>query len=187
MEKLKICINPGHGDFDSGAIGHNGTLEKNINLFIAVPLAVELQKLGHKVFLTRQSDKMTAKTVNEDLKHIVDTANNEKCDLLISIHQNSAENVKASGTETFCYLKNRQGVTLSNAVQKFTTSFFKSLDRGIKDGSNLYVIRHSNMTSILIEVLFLSNPREEKILNDKAKLMVYAKGLAAIVNANFKL
>ena len=54
-EKI-ILIDPGHGGIDGGAISKNGTVEKEINLSIALKLRDSLEDRGYKVFMTRDSD-----------------------------------------------------------------------------------------------------------------------------------
>ena len=55
-EKI-ILIDPGHGGIDGGAISKNGTVEKDINLDIALKLRESLEDKGYKVFMTRECDK----------------------------------------------------------------------------------------------------------------------------------
>lgn len=178
---MKICINPGHGGFDSGAVGTAGLKEKNANLAIALLVGSQLMGMGHEVIFTRRSDEMPQKTVLSDLKNIVSAADNNKCDYLISIHQNAADNIHAGGTETFCNLNNPKGKKLAKAIQDYTVKYAKRADRGVKDGRELYVIKRSKTTTILVEVLFISNQQEEKMLMSNSWLTGYAKGLAGVI------
>ena len=73
-EKI-ILIDPGHGGIDGGAISKNGTVEKEINLSIALKLRDSLEDKGYKVFMTRDSDiglyengKSIKEKKREDLK-----------------------------------------------------------------------------------------------------------------------
>jgi N-acetylmuramoyl-L-alanine amidase len=152
---MNMCINPGHGGFDSGAVGKSGLKEKDVNLKLALFLGKELTVLGNKITYTRTTDAIKQKTVIEDLENIVNVANNNKCDYLISLHENSADSAQAHGCEAFCNVKNIKGLKLATAIQNYTVQYTKSADRGIKNGTgkdgrggeSLYVIRHSNMTA----------------------------------------
>lgn len=56
-EKKIILIDPGHGGMDSGAVGKDGTLEKEINLDISKMLKEKLKKEGYEVIMTREEDE----------------------------------------------------------------------------------------------------------------------------------
>jgi N-acetylmuramoyl-L-alanine amidase len=92
----RVVIDPGHGGFDSGAVGPSGTKEKDVALDIAIRLYNHLNKEGRiKPFLTRTADyyvPLSARTA---------TANQHKADLFISIHINANERRAARGSETY--------------------------------------------------------------------------------------
>ena len=52
-----ILIDPGHGGIDGGAKSQSGTIEKDINLQIALKLRDNLEEKGYKVCMTRESDE----------------------------------------------------------------------------------------------------------------------------------
>ena len=80
---MKICIDPGHGGYDPGAVNHNvGVTEKALSLKIAALLGGELASRGYDVFFTRELDTFIP------LGFRTKIANNEKADLFISIHLN---------------------------------------------------------------------------------------------------
>jgi N-acetylmuramoyl-L-alanine amidase len=95
----RIVIDPGHGGAAAGAVGHNGTREKDVVLDVAILLGklIEEQLPDVKVFYTRTSD------VEVDLAQRGKLANQHKADLFISIHANSnkSRSESASGTETY--------------------------------------------------------------------------------------
>ena len=96
----KIVLDPGHGGKDPGAIGINGSTEKDIVLSIAKKLAVRLRKeMGVQVVLTRKDDRFVA------LENRTAIANAEDADLFISLHMNASPNGEAKGIETY-YLDN---------------------------------------------------------------------------------
>jgi len=91
-----IVLDPGHGGRDPGAIGADGTREKDIVLDIALRLGRMLERdLGVKVIYTRKTD------VFIPLHQRTKIANNVNGKLFISIHCNSHDNRRASGSETF--------------------------------------------------------------------------------------
>lgn len=91
-----ICIDPGHGGSDFGAVGRGGVKEKDITLSIAKKLKNRVErKLGLRVIMTRSSDVAVA------LDSRVSKANNQKAQLFLSIHINSSFRRSARGPETY--------------------------------------------------------------------------------------
>ena len=91
-----IVIDPGHGGADEGARGPEGTLEKDVTLSVARRLRTLLERrLGVRVILTRSGDTLVA------LDRRAAIANNDRADLLISLHANSALRDVATGAEVY--------------------------------------------------------------------------------------
>ncbi|OQY26825.1 MAG: hypothetical protein B6244_12620 [Candidatus Cloacimonetes bacterium 4572_55] len=91
-----IVIDPGHGGKDPGAIGPNGTYEKDITLDIAQQVVKQIEKeLGVRAVLTRTDDSFVS------LRKRTEMANRMNADLFISIHCNASPSPKAHGTETY--------------------------------------------------------------------------------------
>jgi N-acetylmuramoyl-L-alanine amidase len=156
-----IVVDAGHGGFDPGAIGVNGFEEKIPNLAIAREIAGLLADKKHKVLLTRSSDKFLS------LQQRVKFANNKNADLFVSIHANSFNNSQTGGVETYYNQSiNNQNRLLAEKIHDKLGRNLGIYDRGIKE-SNFYVIKYTNMPSALIEVAFLSNLREEKLLKSQ--------------------
>ena len=154
-------MDDGHGGFDPGAIGKNGLEEKVPNLAIAKEIARLLKEKGQKVLLTRSSDRFLS------LQRRVNFANNHRAELFISIHANSFNNPLTSGVETYYNeSKDNQNRFLAEKIHDKLGRNLGLKDRGLKD-SNFYVIKYTNMPSALVEVAFLSNQREERLLNTK--------------------
>ncbi len=91
----RVMIDAGHGGRDSGAIGPDGTREKDVTLAVAQKLAQDLKAQGLEVLLSRNDDRFVA------LEDRAAFANREKADLFISIHCNAARDRKLRGTETY--------------------------------------------------------------------------------------
>ncbi len=91
-----VVIDPGHGGRDPGAIGADGTFEKNITLAVAKSLRKELEKTGkYKVLLTREDDRTLR------LSDRVKFARAAKADLFVSLHADSLETGQASGASLY--------------------------------------------------------------------------------------
>lgn len=159
---MKICIDPGHGGYDPGAVGPSGVQEKDVTLAVSKLLAAQLQAAGVEVLLTRDSDAGPWDS-NSDLQKRCDIANQFGADLFISIHANAAANPSAVGTETYCYKFGGQGEQLAHAIQEQLVAALGRPDRGIKT-ANYYVLKRTNMVAVLAELAFISNPGEESLL-----------------------
>lgn len=186
---MKICIDPGHGGFDPGAVD-NGLREADITLNIALKMKQILIGRGEQVILTRESDVAPngAQNKRDDLIQRVKIANSYGADVFISIHINSFEDPRANGCETFYY--SAKGKELAVILQKEQLKVMKNRDRGVKF-ANFYVIKYTKMPSALAESGFLANPteaqkyRDENLLRALAEaysngLMVFLKGEKAI-------
>jgi len=91
-----VILDPGHGGDENGAMGAAGTLEKDITLAIARRLKAGLEsRLGVRVLLTREADE----TVPLDDRAAL--ANNNKGDLLISIHANASLRPEVAGAQIY--------------------------------------------------------------------------------------
>lgn len=176
-----IVLDPGHGGSDPGAIGPTGLQEKQVTLPIAEYLKSILEAKGAKVILTRTTDVDVygphASGVDE-LQARVNVANGNRADAFISIHINSFSNPNVGGIATYYFDGSDQSKKLASAVQGQIAehSGFNG-DRGIQPG-NLYVLRHSLMPSILVELGFISNPKEEKHLKEMSTRQEFANELA---------
>lgn len=166
-----IVIDPGHGGRDVGAIGINGSYEKDYTYLTAQVLEKELTFLGADVFLTRKEDEFVPLESRTALANALDT------DAFISIHYNSFPEVPSvAGIETFYY--HDQYETLANFVQEEIIKETDEVDRGVAY-KDLFVTRQTFKPGILLELGFISNPESEELL----KQTEYQKKIATgIVN-----
>lgn len=200
----KICIDPGHGGKDPGAIGPTGTREADVVLSVGLEVARLLEEQQALVKLTRSTDIMvpapdatatkTAPVDNEmsdellakeDLPNRVAIANRWPSDLFVSIHCNSAANAAANGTET--YIRNAETPAdrkLGAALQKRMLEECGLNDRHLRN-ANFYVIKNTNSPAALVELGFLSNAQEEKVLADPDMQKKFAKAIVAGINDFF--
>ncbi|MBP2634411.1 MAG: N-acetylmuramoyl-L-alanine amidase CwlD [Firmicutes bacterium] len=159
-----ICLDPGHGGSDSGAKGPTGTLEKDNTLAIALLLKEKLERNGATIVMTRDSDTPVACTADqEELSARVDVANHAEADLFICIHNDAFTSSTAAGTTTFHY-GDKESQKLASLVQQNLVEKLGTKNRGCRFAS-FYVLRYTNMPSILIEVAFISNIVEEMLLS----------------------
>jgi len=160
-----IVVDPGHGGSDTGAIGPRNVVEKNVTLAIARDLRKLLSDEGARVIMTRTSDRDVAYQGTSDIDELqarVDIANQAHADLFISIHADAFTEY-ASGTATYFYPGSNDD--LARFVQSSMVGQLKLFDRGFQP-NDYYVLKYTNMPAILTEVAFISNPKEEKLLNN---------------------
>ena len=159
MNKIKIYIDCGHGGNDSGAVnGRN--YESNIVLSVGLYLKKLLLETGKfEVKLSREND--TYKT----LEQRSNDANKWGADIFISLHCNSADNKSALGIETYCYKFKYRKLADSIHHSLIQDKLFIK-DRGVKEG-NFHVIRETKMSACLIELAFISNEQDLKLLQTK--------------------
>ena len=160
-----------NGGNDSGAIGITGLTESEVTLTIALKVADILKRHNINAILTRNKD------IRVELADRVKIANNNNADYFISIHCNSSSNPTACGTETYAYYSSIAGSKLATYVQNTLTNEIKLVDRGIKY-SDFYVLKNTNMPAILVEVAFISNLVEEKLLKSEEFLDKVRVGIA---------
>lgn len=154
----KIFIDVGHGGKDSGAV--NGKIfEKDIALSIALKLEKMLKTCGIETVMSRSTDVFV--TLQDRAK----LANNSNADLFVSIHVNSSIN-PAKGIETLVYSYRGSNKDVAQNVQDSLISATGTLDRGVKERPDLYVLSQTKMTAILIETGFIQT-EYEKLLSDK--------------------
>lgn len=179
---MRICIDPGHGQHDPGAVGLSGLYEKNVALNVALKLGKILQDGGYDVVYTRTNDQ-PGFPVNqtENLRRRVHIANTAQANLFVSVHCNSVCDRTAHGTETFVVGKGGQAERLADCIQVELIEATGLVNRGVKE-ANFLVLRETAMPAILVELAFISNPSEERLLRDPAwqdkAAMAIAQGIA---------
>jgi len=221
---LVIAIDAGHGGQDPGAMGMNGTREKDVTLAISRELARQINATpGLRAYLTRDRDLFLP------LPQRARLARAAKADMFISIHADAAENRNADGSSVYVlslkgassqrarWLANKEnssdligGVrlekannTLASVLLDLTQSGHMRASEeaadhvlsGLKrvgnnhkphvERANFAVLRTSDMPSMLVETAFISNPEEERRLNDPAFVRKIAGAVVDGVNTYF--
>jgi len=164
---MRVVIDCGHGGDETetsfGAKGVGETLEKNINLLVGGNLVFWLHKYGHEVKVTRKTD------IDVSLRERVEMANNWEADLFVSLHCNGNDDQSYEGIE--CYTS--KGHTAADTwAARFQNALLKAFpdhkDFAGKGPSeeNFYVLRNTVPPAVLIEIEFITNPKQEKFLNE---------------------
>lgn len=150
-------LDAGHCKFgaDTGATGC-GKKEEILTREVVNALSRILQKEGHKVVICN-IDK--ANSVRESLNYRVNKANNNNVDIFISIHFNAG-----GGKGTEIYTMGGKNIVQANRILNNLVDLGFT-NRGIKDGSNLCVVRKTNATAMLVEVCFIDNAKDMELYN----------------------
>lgn len=179
---MNICLNPGHGGRDSGAVGPTGLTEKDVALSITLGMECALLEMGHRVMPTRTDDRFIS------LPDICQMANDSKADLFLSIHANAATVAAAGGFEIWTSPGWTPADPWATAIWSSIRESFPLL-RGrmdMSDGdpdkeSKFYVLIHTAMPAVLIETAFISNESEERKLADPGWRLRMAGAIASAV------
>ncbi len=191
-----VVLDPGHGGRDNGAVSPRRVFEKLLTLDIAKRVRNRLQTRGITVKLTRESDRALS------LSGRCKKAAGWNADVFVSLHADSAGKAKsAKGAGTFvlslpgCYSTGSYGrgkppstayegnrfnaanTALGYRIQQNLVKNTGQTDRGVKR-ARFQVLREAPCPAALVEVAFLSNPKEEAMLIDPAKREQIAHGIA---------
>ncbi len=166
-EQPHVVIDAGHGGEDGGASAADGTLEKDINLAIALPLGDLLHVMGFDVLQTRTEDTMIFTEGNTLREHKVSDIKNrltkiEQADLAVSIHQNKFPQTQYHGAQMFYAPANENSQVLAEAVRSSVLSLLQPHNtRELKKGEDtVYLLKHATRPLVLVECGFLSNEQE---------------------------
>ena len=164
-----ITLDAGHGGSDPGAIGSDGTKEKEITLAITKQVQQLLEKKGAKVYMTRTTDVdvygPNASDVDE-LQARVNVGEKYNSDLFVSLHINSSVNKNVGGFSSYYYPKTNNDLRIAKAIQDQLSANFGVDDLGVRQ-ANFYVIKRITMPATLIEMCFISNEKELVLMKGK--------------------
>ena len=164
-----ITLDAGHGGSDPGAIGSDGTKEKNITLAITKAVKELLEKKGAKVYMTRTTDVdvygPNASDADE-LQARVNVGEKYNSDLFVSLHINSSVNKNVGGFSTYYYPKTSNDLRIAKSIQDQLTANFGVDDLGVRQ-ANFYVIKRISMPATLVEMCFISNEKELVLMKGK--------------------
>lgn len=191
VKKHVVCVDAGHGDWDGGAVlrDENGSemrLEKEDNLWMAQNFREALEAYGVEVIMTRETDEFL------ELSERTGIANAANVEVLLSFHRNSynaegevSEN-EIGGTEIWVHnSKPVEAVNLATELLNALTEVGGMKNRGVKYGTmtgnneNYAINREADMTSMIIELGFITNPADNDAYD--AYGQAYAEAMAEVV------
>ena len=183
-EKITVVIDPGHGGRDGGAVGKDGTLEKDLNLAVALKLKAILESADIQVVMTRETDIELASPDSshkkaDDLKTRLQLAQNQKNAIFISIHMNKFPVEKYCGLQVYYSQNHPDSARLAEQIQSDTRELLmKNNNRKTKASNGTsYLLDRIEHPAILVECGFLSNTEECARLATKD----YQKQLATVL------
>ena len=180
-ENLKnIVIDPGHGGIDGGTGNEKDILEKDVNLDVALKLKKELLVEDYNIIMTREKDQsleefsnIKASRYRRDLDARKNIINENEPLVFVSIHVNASTGPKARGIKIYHFPNSIEGEILANNIKESVDEYV--YDDFLKDenlrsevlSEDYYILRETNFTGVLIEIGFITNPEENKLLKDK--------------------
>ena len=170
QESVTVIVDAGHGGMDGGATAQDGTVEKDINLSIALKLRDMLDTAGYNVIMTRETDDdisdSSAKSVRRqkvsDIKNRMKIIEQTPDALFVSIHQNHY------GAQVFYSKNNPESEKLAKAIQQDICSLLQPQNRRAvkRTGTEIYLLYHAESPAVMVECGFLSNAAETQKLKD---------------------
>lgn len=168
-----IVIDPGHGGVDPGAVSSSGTREKDLTLQVGQRLSRLFTEAGSSVIMTREKDEDLAdpgtkgllERKRQDLARRVACANMNQADFFISIHVNSFPSSRWWGAQTFYLRGSEEGKKLAESIQGELVRVSVENNRKAK-GEEYYILEKAQVTAVNVEIGFMSNAVEEKMMKD---------------------
>lgn len=175
---MKVFLNPGHapdGIPDTGAKNaETGLRECDVAKNIADLVEKYLVAAGVEVVGNIQSDNLY---YDSDYPQpcVCAEANASGADIFASIHCNAFDGA-AHGTETFAYAPSGEGEKLAGCINNQIVASLGTLDRGVKFRDDYIVLKHTDMTAVLVETAFIDSDIDEPLL--RAKQDDFARAIA---------
>ena len=173
LRGIKILLDPGHGGNENGAIGPNGTPEKELTLRVSKLLQEQLLKKGATVYLTRETDK------DVSLPERTSTIDQLKPDIALSIHYNAlpdgGDAIKTMGIGSFWY--HSQAHSLAVFLHNYLVEKLARPSYGVF-WNNLALTRPHTVPSVLLELGFIINPTEFEWITNQEEQQKLAQVLA---------
>lgn len=162
---MKFNVHGGHNSHVTGASKYLNELNEDRKVKNEVIRLLKAQ--GHTVYDCTDDNGTTQ---NANLSNIVKKCNAHSVDLDVSIHLNAGG---GTGVEAYIY----PGSSSKDEATRICSKVSSALgikNRGVKDGSNLYVVRHTNAPAVLVECCFVDNTtdRDRWDANKCAKAIV---------------
>ena len=157
--EIVIVVDPGHGGEDPGKVGINDVLEKDLNLQIANKVIALLEEAEITVVVTREDDNVPT-SKKADLEQRVKLINDTKPTLALCIHQNSYPDASIHGAQVFYYTHSEDAKNVAGMVQEQLLALDTTNTRAIKANDTYYMLKNTQVPTIIVECGFLTNPDE---------------------------
>ena len=190
-----VVIDAGHGYPDGGAVGINGSIEKDINLAIAKKVQSLLEESGCIVVMTRADDNAVVENLDEkirnikraDLKNRRDMRDNSSADAFVSIHMNKFPDSSLTGAQVFYAGKTDESKRLGECIQSELITIADPKNKRVskKADNSIFILKDATVPSVIVECGFLSNAKEEALLNDSTYQEKIAWGIYSGVQKYF--
>ena len=175
---IKIYVDQGHNPVNpnAGAEG-NGLREQNIVYRIGVDLAALLRQNGnYEVRLSRPTaDTQLGSSNATSLRVRTEAANAWGADYFLSLHTNASELSAATGSEAFVYALGGAAGALAEEILASLEASTGLYNRGVFARPTLYVLKRTAMPAILLELGFITNPRDARLMSEQPEL--FAEGI----------
>lgn len=177
-DEIIVVLDAGHGGTDPGTLGYDSdgetivAYEKDINLSITLMVKDILMENGIKTYLTRGKDVFVG------LSERALFAEEKKADIFVSIHNNSIPDPTYKGSMVLYHTSSIEGKKLAQNILDAMTLSAKTEDKGLRDGSNMAVIKKTSMPAVIVECGCLTNEEELSNLMDEEFLEKLAVGIA---------
>ena len=189
-QRYTVIIDAGHGGFDGGAVAPDGTLEKDLNLSVALKLDSVLKIMGYDTVLVRDTDVSTADDKGtersqkvSDIKARLRLTEKYKDALFVSIHMNKYTSPQPHGAQVF-YSQVDGSKELAECIQRSITAGVQTDNKRVvkKTTKDIYLLYHAVIPSVIAECGFISNPNDLlKLKSDEYQLKM-AAAIAAGIN-----
>lgn len=205
-----VVLDPGHGHGDPGAVhrtasGQVDLTEEETTLAVATYAADALREMGYDVYLTRRSagfpslGPLTQAFIVADLFSRVALARSVDADVYVSVHANGSPYDFHQGTEVWYCGKSELGeanralaeLLLEGMLHGFRTYGYDAVDRGLREDAEartggewcpLVVTREAPTPSALVELLFMTNDHDARVLADGRARRLVARGVARAID-----
>jgi N-acetylmuramoyl-L-alanine amidase len=175
-----VCLDPGHGGSDPGALSNDGTInERDINLKVALQVQTSLQNSGYRVFMTRTTNDPTMN--NNDRWGY---CNSRHATIMVSIHHNDFSDDSVDYATALFYKDSDQA--LATSILNATSSQLGIPNDGIAQFEDS-VLSKSTMPSTVSEGFFITNSSEFSQLSspNPSRLTIEAKAIVSGIETYF--
>ncbi|HQD52205.1 MAG TPA: N-acetylmuramoyl-L-alanine amidase [Bacillota bacterium] len=183
LKGVTVAIDPGHGGIDSGVHFESVILEKEIVLEMGLELRRLLEQAGARVMLTRDQDEDLSQYYlddnlarhRRDVRGRVKLINASSADLLISLHINSIYDPSVRGPIAFYAGGKPESKRLARAIHNQINPLFSAdakpgqlVHQQPQESNAYYILNQTTMPGILLEIAFMTNPDDRRLLKNKS-------------------